>query len=62
MSIAIKTMPEIEIGTPKTIFAGPLLWSSASFDVTPDERRFVVCVETQAGAITVTTNWTSLLK
>ncbi|MBI4475004.1 MAG: PD40 domain-containing protein, partial [Acidobacteria bacterium] len=65
LSVDVITEPTLEIGPPKTIYRGPMNWGPfQGFDVTPDERRFLidpVVQDTGSGAITVVLNWTAAL-
>jgi serine/threonine protein kinase/Tol biopolymer transport system component len=51
-----------QFGSPRRIYAGPLDYLTGhSFDLTPDENRFLVHVPDPGGDITVLVNWPSLL-
>jgi serine/threonine protein kinase len=72
MSVAVKTAPTFEYGTPKELFqtnisGGGNLANIFRYDVAPDGHRFLMLDEVGGGGtgpspITVVTNWTAGLK
>ena len=51
-----------QFGPPHRVYAGPLDYLTGhSFDLTPDESRFLVHVPDPGGEVTVLVNWPALL-
>ncbi|UCF37262.1 MAG: protein kinase [Acidobacteriota bacterium] len=71
MAVRIRTEPELVIGRPQLLFEGDYLYGNAgpfaSFDVTPDGRRFVMLKETLQSRsdqqqLVLVENWSEELK